>query len=186
MASYRRSLIFRLACDPVSRLWSGAGDLDLPPNDRDAETERYRGAGELLAIPALKQLLNGTAERYDISVSGVSTETLRYLHEDRESVKNAAVDIGWVLFDDAWQVDEIIWRWRGTADVPSVESVEIENGRQRTITLSVRQNDTFRSNPQPAYWTDQDQRRRSPTDAIFSHVAIISQKATRTFAPDSD
>jgi len=184
MATFRRSILFRLAADPVARVWSGHGNLDVAGSVVDPAGARYVGAGALLDVPSLKLLVNGAAARLDFLLSGVSPHTLRLAHEDSESVKDALVLIGEQAFDADWQVDgPPVWVWRGLADVLVTDSVDSGAGRQRTIKLSVRSGDARRSDPQPAYYTDPDQRRRSPTDAIFSHVAKISTGARRRFGP---
>lgn len=183
MAVYRRSIIWRLACSPVARLWSGVGDLPLPGNKLDPSGAVYRGAGALLQVPALKALMNGLADRVEFSVSGVSAETVRLAIEDRDSVQGAQLDVGYVNFDADWQPELVVWQWQGFADVLTTKSEANDQGRQRTISLSVASADTLRSNPQIARYTDADQRRRSPTDAIFSHVAGIAAGNTRRFGP---
>jgi hypothetical protein len=184
MATYRRSILFRLAADPIARIWSGHGNLDVAADAIDPSGARYLGAGALLDIPSLKLLVNGAADRLDFVLSGVSAQTLRLAQEDADSVRDALVLIGEQSFDSNWQTDgPPVWVWRGYADVLITDSQEAPNGRQRTIKLSVRSGDASRSDPQPAYYTDADQRRRSPTDAIFSHVSKISQGARRRFGP---
>jgi hypothetical protein len=184
MATYRRSILFRLAADPVARVWSGHGNLDVAGSVVDPAGARYAGAGELLDVPSLKLLVNGAADRLDFILSGVSPYTLRLALEDAPSVKDALVLIGEQSFDADWQLDgPPIWVWRGLADVLVTDSQESQLGRQRTIKLSVRSGDARRSDPQPAYYTDPDQRRKSSTDAIFSHVAKISTGARRWFGP---
>jgi hypothetical protein len=183
MPVYRRTILFRLACDPVLRLSSGFAPMRVPANARDAAAEIYKGGGDLLSVPTIRQYINGASDRLEVSLSGVSDDTLRLLKEDRPSVRNAAADFGWALHDENWAITGVIWKRRGFADVPTISSEDGEGSRTRTISLSIRADDTFRSNPQPAYWTDADQRLKSPTDAIFSHVAQIALGATRTFGP---
>ena len=183
MAVYRRSILWRLACTPAARLWSGIGDLPIPGNALDAPGAIYRGAGTLLQVPALKALMNGLADRVEFAVSGVSADTVRLAIEDRHSVQGAQLDVGYVTLDDDWHPAAVVWQWRGFADILTTKSDPNEQGRQRTITLSVASADTLRSNPQISRYTDADQRRRSPTDAIFSHVAGIAAGNTRRFGP---
>lgn len=186
MATFRRSVLFRLDSDPVAALWSGHGWLDTPADFLDGSGRRWSGAGGLLNVPALKSLVNGAADRMDFVLSGATAEILRLATEDRASVKDADVHIGHVRFDADWQYQSHAWEWAGKADVLTTTNQSSERGRTRTVNLSVRSSDTFRSNPQPAFFTDQDQRlRRSPTDAIFSHVANISAGQTRKFGPKS-
>lgn len=182
MATHRRAIVWRLNADPPAWLWSGFGDLDTPADDYDASGARYRGAGALLQIPELKQMMNGLADRVDFSVSGVNAEALRLALEDRETVQGAVLTVGHVTFDRDWQLEGgPVWTWRGIADVLSIDSQASDNGRERSITLSVASADTLRSSPQLAWFTDADQRRRSPDDTIFDRVAGINAGVTRRF-----
>lgn len=182
MAIYRRSYLFRLAVDPVLYVWTGYGPLVTPGDAFDPGGAVWLGGGHILDIPSLKLLLNGAADRLDIQVNGVDADTLRLAQEDRAEVRNASALIGFVEFGQDWSVAAPpVWEWRGAADVLTVNSHAADKGRERTITLSVRSGDTRRSNPRPAFFTDADQRQRSPTDHIFSHVAQITAGITRRF-----
>lgn len=183
MPAYRRSILWRLAVPDPVRLWSGHGDLDIPVDEVEYATARYRGAGELLPVPEIKQLLNGAADRLDFVVSGVSEATVRLALEDAPLVENAELRLGEVLFDADWQVLSVKWRWQGLCDIVTVEDRETEAGRIRSVSVSARVNDAYRSNPQPSYWTDQDQRRRSSDDAFCNQVAGITTGVTRRFGP---
>lgn len=184
MAFYRRSYVFRLAVDPILYVWTGHGPLETPADAIDPAGASWLGGAHILDIPALKLLLNGAADRIDIQVSGVDADTLRLAQEDRSAIPDASVMIGYVEFGEDWSVaGPIKWEWRGAADVLTVNSRATEQGRQRTITLSIRSGDTRRSNARPSFFTDADQRRRSPTDAFFSHVAQITTGVSRRFGP---
>lgn len=184
MANHRASVLFRLACDPPVYLWSGYGPLETSPDDIDPSGAEWRGAAELVSVPALKQLINGEADRIEVRVSGVSPYTLRLAHEDRASVKGAPANIGIIEFDDAWQQDGgIKWQWTGVGGVIVTESVQTDGGRQWSVTLSMASSDTLLSNPRLSFFTAADQAKRSPTDQFCSHVAGISQGTTRRFGP---
>lgn len=183
MPTYRRSYLFRLGSDPVCRLWSGIGPLETPSDAVDPEGASWSGAGELVSIPSLQALINGAAGRYTFGLSGVSEETLRLALEDRDTVEGADLRIGYVDFDDAWQISAVVWEWLGIADVLTVDSSGSSEGRTRSIALSVSSSDTRRSNPQLGFFTAADQAKRSPTDRFCDQVAAISQRVTRRFGP---
>lgn len=184
MAAHRISVLFRLACDPPVYLWSGFGDLPTAPDAIDPGGASWRGAAELISVPTLKQLINGEADRIEVKVSGVSPQMLSLAHEDRASVKGAAAHIGLIEFDDAWQQSgPIKWQWTGRGGVIITESVEADNGRQWSVSLSMASADTLLSNPRLAFFTAADQAKRSPTDQFCSHVAGISTGTTRRFGP---
>lgn len=180
----REAFVFRLECDPPAYLWSGAGDLIIPPDGLVTTTDTYLGAGELLAeLPQIQQLINGTASRVEFTASGVDQETVRLALEDRASVDGATVRIGTVPMDENWQLSgPVDWEWEGVADVVTVDRTGDQGGAvTRSVSLSVGSADTARSRYQLTYYTDADQRKRSPTDAIFSHVAGITQGSSRRF-----
>lgn len=177
MANYRHSYVFELECDPPAYLWTGHGSLV-----HGGKT--YLGAGNLIAMPDLKQLINGAADRVDVTISGVNETGLRLIQEDRLTIPQSDARIGRIRFDDEWQIDgEIEWLWRGMADSLVIGSGVTDTGRQRTIKLSMGSADTRRSNPQVAFFTDADQRKRSADDAFFSHIGQISVGITREFGP---
>lgn len=185
MTIYRRSYVFRLAVDPVLYIWTGHGPLDTPGDSIDPAGATWLGGAHLLDIPSLRLLIGGAADRIDVRVNGVDTETLRLAQEDRAEVRDASVMIGHVTFGDDWQVaGPVAWEWRGTADVMTITGRDTGSGaRERSITLSIRAGDTRRSNPRPAFFTHADQRRRSADDDIFDHVAQITAGVTRRFGP---
>jgi hypothetical protein len=186
MAVYRHSYVFRMAVNPVLRIWTGHGPLATPADIIDPTGATWLGGAHILSVPTLKVLIGGIADRVEIAVNGVDSETLRLVQEDRGEVRDADVRIGRVEFNDDWQVaGPIIWEWWGYADTLTVGSQQSEKGRERRITLSIRTGDTSRSNPLLAFFTDADQRRRAADDAFFSHVASINRGVTRRFGPTS-
>lgn len=174
-----RNLLIRIGVPNVARLWSGSGDLYLPADGIETvDRARYLGGGEILdGLTDVEQLLNGTAARLDLSVSGVTLETVRLAKE--EFVAGALVDIGIVEFDDLWQLIAVTWTAQYRADKLSVDRGE----GQRTITISMGSDDTGRSSSPMAYFTDADQRRRSPTDRFFERVAGLNAGTSRQFGP---
>lgn len=184
MAFYRESIVARIDCDPPCLLWSGFGALPLSADAVIPAPAVALGGAELVSIPDFQQLINGTAERLDFTLSGVSEETLRLALEDAPSVKGARVDIGTVHFDGAWQVESV--EWEATFEARSLKiSRPAEQGGQisRSITLTIVQGETTRTRAKYAFFTDADQRRKSLTDSIFSHVGGINAGTSRRFGP---
>jgi len=180
----RESFAIRIETDPVARIWSGFGNLEVPADIVEAEPAIYLGAGELLNAPDFDQGINYTAERIEIQLSGASSRMVALALEDAATIRGARVHFVSLRFDDEWQLEEVEYEAVFRADKITVSSQDEENGsRTRTITLSIGTEDTNRSRAPLAYFTDQDQRRRSPTDAIFSHVSGIYQGTSRKFGP---
>lgn len=177
MATHRFSYLIEVESDPPAYLWTGDGPLEYDGKD-------YLGAGHILQLPDIKQLINGISERLEVSFNGVSEESLRLAVDDRDSVYLAPTRIGRIEFDSDWQIDgAVTWLWSGRADVITPKSYATENGRQRTVSIGFSSGDTMRSNATPSFYTDASQRKRSPDDAFFSHVGQISLGITRKFGP---
>lgn len=184
MASYRESIVVRIASDPPALLWSGIGPLPVPADIVVPEDAIALGGGELVSVPDFQQLMNGTAERLEFTLSGVREETVRLALEDAPSVRGARVDVGRVDFDDAWQMLGIEWEAVFEARSLSVSRPASQEGQvTRSISLTIVAGSSTRARAPNAFFTDADQRRRSPTDAIFSHVAGINAGTSRRFGP---
>lgn len=179
----RESFALRIDTPDVFRLWSGVGDLVVPADIVESAPAIYLGGGELLNAPDFEQGINYTAERLDIQLSGASTLMIALALEEAATIRNAKVHFVTIRFDAAWQLVEVEYEAVFRADKITVDSQDGDGGRTRTITLSVGTEDTNRSRAPGAYFTDQDQRRRSPTDAIFSNVSGINQGTSRLFGP---
>jgi hypothetical protein len=174
----------RIDAVPPARLWSGVGNLQIPADIVEDEPVVYMGAGAILNAPDFQQLINGTAERLEAQISGVSAEAIRLALEEGPSVRGAKVHFVRFDFNDDWQLIGVEYEAVFRADKLSVESNDEEGGgRTRKLTLSIGTEDTNRSRAPLAYFTDQDQRRRSPTDRIFDHVSGISVGTSRRFGP---
>lgn len=182
---YRESIIARINCDPPALLWSGLGLLWVPADTVIPEDTFALGGGELVSVPDFQQLIGGTAERLDFTVSGVDEDTIRLALEDAPSVRGARVDVGTIQFDQDWQLLSI--EWENVFEARSLKVTRPDSGSGqviRSITLTIVQGETRRSRAKFAFFTDADQRRRSPDDAIFSHVAGINSGTSRRFGPN--
>ncbi|AIT81593.1 hypothetical protein [Novosphingobium pentaromativorans] len=185
MASYRESVVVRIDCDPPALLWSGIGNLLMPADDVIPADAIALGGGELVSVPDFQQLIGGTAERLDFTVSGVSDETVRFAIDDAATVRGARVDIGTIRFDNDWQLASVTWEQVFEARSLSVSRPQSDSSGNltRSITLTIVQGSTTRSRAKIAFFTDSDQRRRSSDDAIFSHVGGITLGTSRRFGP---
>lgn len=164
--------------DGPVRCWTGVGDFIVPPDAVDEEGGRYLGIGLVGEIPPLRQLIGGTAERVDFILSGVDAETVSLADESADSVIGAPLNLGIVFFDETWQPTPVSWIWEGTADVPSIDQDATGPQVMRQVRLSVATSFTDRTRPFLTYWTDADQRKRSPTDSFCSLVAGYSLDST--------
>lgn len=182
----KAGVVFRLATSPVIRLWGGVGKLTLPADAiEDTENAPYSGAGELLDVPALSQLINGIAERVDFQLSGtvVTGEVAAIASSEADEIQQAVCNVGVFAMDEDFQrLSPVAWLWEGEADSLLVERRAEGGGRiVRTLTLSVGSVMTGRRRPQAAYFTDPDQRSRSPTDAFFDRIRTYEQGTTKVW-----
>lgn len=184
MADLHAAIFFRLDTDPVVRLWAGVGNFVMPQDtvetELDAALRVYRGAGELLDIPALQQMINGLAERLTFGISGVSAEAMRLAEEEAAEVRGARVNIGLGFLDrETLQlVPPVTWLWEGEADTVPVSK---QDGT-RTIGISVGTINTDRKRPTLDTYTPVIQRRRSPTDAFCDFVPLYNAGSTKKWA----
>lgn len=181
----RWSLFFLIkpSAGPWVRAWGGLGDYTLPADEVDEEGGTYLGIGLLAQVPAVRQLVGGVAERVDFVLNGVDPVTFGLADENASTVRSAPVHVGIVFFDQDWQpADPVAWLWEGTADTPGVDrDADPEGGIVRRVSLSVGTVFTDRTRPQPGFYTDADQRRRSPDDSFCSRVAGYSFESTVTW-----
>lgn len=187
MPAYRECYIVRIDCDPPALFHSGYGPLLVPADGIiGPDPQIALGTGQLVNIPDFQQLINGTAERLEFQLSGVNEETIRLALEDAPSVRGARVDLGRMDFGEDWQqVGSVVWEATFEARSLSVGRALATgtNTPTRTLTLTIAHGDTIRSRAPLAFFTDSDQRRRSPDDAVFSHVAGINSGTSRRFGP---
>lgn len=186
MASHRESVLFRIDCDPPAFLWSGQGNLYIPADDVLPVGSIALGGGELITVPDFQQLIGGTVQRLDFTVSGVDEECARLALEDAPSVRGARVDVATVEFDTDWQLATVSWEQVFEARSLTISRPQVDgNGSAtRSVTLTIVQGPSTRGRANIAFFTDADQRRRSSDDAIFSNVAGINTGTSRRWGPD--
>ena len=184
MPFYRESFVFYVETDDPAIFWTGHTDLLLPADDLLAGPTLALGGGDLVDLPELEALINGVAQRVDVTFSGVSSRAIAYAREESAQVPGAPVHIGRVEFDEDWQlVGPVTWEWEGTGQKMQVSSDTAETGRMRSIVFTCAAGDTTRSRAPYAFFTDADQRRDYPTDLFFSHVAGINSGTSRRWGP---
>lgn len=184
MATYRESFVVYVACDPPALFWTGHGLLPLAADAVIPEPQIAVGAGRLINIPDFQQLINGTAERLQFGLSGISDETLALALEEATGVKGALAWLGRVTFGEDWQqVGPVEWEALFQVREMAVSRQNQTGVAEQSLTIMLASGDTARSRAPNNFFTDADQRRRYPTDAVFSHVAAMSQSTSRRWGP---
>lgn len=178
-------IFFRLDTSPPVRLWLGFGNIEPGVNVYDPSGATYAGFGELREIPALRQLLNGTAERVEFILSGVSGEILSIASgDDSDEVKNKSAALGFGLMTEQWaMMGSVHWCANYIADVLSINQQPSDglNPIVRTISLSVGSRFTGRRRPSLSYLSDADQQARFPGDLFCSLVGNYAHGFNKQF-----
>lgn len=173
------SLFFRLETDPIVRIWLGFGDIRPGVNVFDTTGATYQGFGEMTAIPAMKQLLNGAAERVEFNVSGVSGDILKIASGgDAEQVKGKRASVGYGIMGPDWRLlGPVKWIRTYEADFIGIQQAVTNDPTQpivRKITLSCGSLLTARRRPGLSYFTNQDQQSRYPTDLFCERTPLYA------------
>ncbi|WP_416192951.1 hypothetical protein [Nitrobacter sp. TKz-YC01] len=185
--SARIGVFFRLETDPVVRLWLGVGPFETTqPDVLDGTGAKYNGFGEVGSVPALKQMVNGAAQRVEFTISGVTGDILQIASGgDAQQVKGKRVSVGFAVMDDNWSLlGPIKWIQNYTADYLAIQQVaptEVGQLTVRTVTLSAGTLMTGRRRPGLAYFTNQDQRARYPTDYFCERTPLYANGFNKTW-----
>lgn len=174
----RYSMLVRFGMETPLRLWAGIGDLELPADTVEPSGAIYQGVGILGSVPALRQLVGGTAERLDFTLSIPGGVAFAMADEDAAAVRAAPIDVAAIFFDEDWQQTAPFWLWNGTADVVAVSRTTNGLNVTRNVRVSAGSAFTDRTRPQHTYFTDADQRRRSPTDSFCQRADIYTRVST--------
>jgi hypothetical protein len=181
----RIGIFLRLEVEPMLRLWLGVGDCRAGIDATDGAGEIYLGLGTVLDLPAFQQLVNGTADRLTIGLSGVDQRVGQMATVEADEVKNTVLRIGVGLFDADWQtIGAPRWLRRFVVDYLSVARGHVGERATWTVSLSARSFLTGRRRPGLGYWSDHDQQQRSPGDRFCERTSAYSadvQKAWPRF-----
>lgn len=180
-------IFWRLDTPTPVRLWLGFGDIKPGINALDPVTGIvYRGFGEIAAVPALKQMINGAAERVEFTLSGVEGEVLALAAaHDAQSVKGKRVAIGFAVMDGSFKLlGAVRWIRFYTADFLAIQQAPTDDPASpivRTLTLSCGSLMTARRRPAYSYFTNQDQQRRYPGDRFCERTPRYAQGFNKTW-----
>lgn len=181
-------VFMRLDTDAPLRIWLGFGAIEPGINVLDAVGAQYLGFGELRDIPAVKQLLNGAAERVDITLSGVSGSVLQLAAiNDVEAVKGRPLHIGVAIMGPDWQLlGAVHWCANYVADYLALEqppATGMDAGAEvvRTLRLSCGSTFTGRRRPQFSYFTNRDQQARSSGDRFCERTPIYANQSNKAW-----
>lgn len=183
----RMSILMHVATDTPIRAWLGVGPLEKAADGVDLTGGTYLGLGQMQSVPALQQLVNGTAQRIELSLSGVDEQIAALADAEAADVRSKVVSLGLQFLGPDWQpLGDTLWLWDGEADVVKAESVSgpgPEFQRTRMVSLSVGSTTTGRRRPKLSFFTRSQQRRRSADDAFCDRTGLYSADTELKWPP---
>jgi hypothetical protein len=178
----RIGVFFRLEVDPVLRLWLGLGPCEPGVNTLDPVGATYLGAGKLLNVSDFDHLINGAAQRVEFALSGVSDDVQAQLTVAANTVRDRPVALGLGIMGPDWQLlGAVRWCWRGYGDYLSADRTSEGAEAVQTVTLSAGTLMTGRRRGRNAYFTDQDQQRRSPGDRFCERTGLYREEVRKVW-----
>lgn len=174
---------FDFLSGPV-RVWPGFGPLD-------AGGEHWQGIGDLGAMSPITAGSAGAIDEMKFSLFG-DEEMLGHIEEDAEEASGREVNV-WLQFFDVRQMDEagnwVDWQplsdplslfWGRMGPLGVQRTPPGDDGRAtRVISVSAQNAFLNRSRPAFAWFTDRDQKSRSPGDNMFILVSQLTEGTVR-------
>lgn len=184
--AHRIGVFFRLATDPIVRIWLGVGAIEPGVNVYDDVGATYLGFGEIQNVPNFKQLINGAAERVEFTLSGVSGAVLEVAAaEDAQAVKGKALAVGFAIMGADWKLlGPVRWSANYTADYLAIEQQPTSGPDEdpvRILRLSCGTMFTGRRRPRFSYFSNRDQQDRSTGDRFCERVQIYATNFAKTW-----
>jgi hypothetical protein len=172
--------LIRVATADPARLWTGIGDFPVVNSTFDPDGAIFKGAGQLINLPAFERIWNGLAERVTITLSGVSDDIRALAYAEADDVRGAIVRMGLCILDGDWQqLGPVRWLRRGRVDVIETENKPGERERIKTISFSLGSQLTGRKIPGAGTWTNADQQSRpgSEDDRFCERTPLMTQNS---------
>jgi hypothetical protein len=183
-STIRQAILFRIDYpgEPL-RMWMSVGDYMMGVTDliEASEDAVFRGIGHLIDVPVVQQLLNGTADRVDFTLSGtvVTADVVSQAMIEGGALEFCRANLGVQILGADWQpIAPAAWLWEGeVGPVSSSRSGGRENPT-RSIGLSIGSGFTARRRPGITHFTDPHQQRFSPGDLACDKVGRYSVGST--------
>jgi hypothetical protein len=165
------------------RFWLATGPVKVGTDGLDPNGTLYKGAGQIPNVPAVSHLFNGRAERFQITMSGISEEALGIAASEAAAVAGRTVRIGVGIFDNDWSrmLGGVRWFRSGIADGLTFKSssASVDAPSVRSASLSVGSLMTGMRRGVHAFWSPQDQKRRYPGDKFCDNTPSFAERMQR-------
>jgi hypothetical protein len=148
-------------------LWDGKGHLQ-------AGGQTWLGFGELGTMSGLEQAVQGTAPQAQFLLSGVDSDFVRYAAQSEIEVKDRPISV-FLQFLSASMIalDDPVAIYVGLMDVMGFNA---NDPSSRSISVSAESIFIDRIRSTYSYYTDTDQKGRSPADRGLEFVATLKNK----------
>lgn len=158
--SHQLGIYFRVETDPALHMWFGTIDVPIGFDGIDPEGTVYLGGGQLLNIPSLEVLVNGTSDAVDFYVSGVDPATANRMLDSIPTVRGKLVQVGITTLDQYFQpMSNVIPLWTGVGarTVESKQPVSEGETASLGLSLSVVGGENMRSRRSSSLWSQSQQ-----------------------------
>jgi len=176
----RPTFFLRVASTPTKlRLCTARGNRLLATDtveDNADEDNQYLGIGALQNLPVLDALVNCQAQRTEFAVAGVNDEFVAHASEEAPGIRGARANFGVLFLDEHHQaIGNIWWARQGRADGVRIE----RRYGVRVVVLSIGWGLTSRRRPALAFFTNQDQHKRSADDRFCERTPLYENKTRK-------
>ncbi len=182
--SHQLGIFLRIDTDPGLHLWFGINDIPANFDSIDPTGTVYLGGGRLIGVPTLEVLVNGTADSVEFTLSGIDPATSAKTIESLPPVRGADVHMGLTTLDRYFQpMSAIIPIWHGTASHTGEISPPVEEGQNRTVSLSlsVVSGEATRSRAARSLWSSPHQKAISSTDLFCDGTSRLARGVQPTW-----
>lgn len=177
-SSHQLGIFLRVETDPKLRLWFGMNDIPGRFDSIDPDGTVYLGAGQLLGIPTLEVLVNGTADAVEFTVSGIDPIEGGKMIDSIPAVRGAEVHVGITTLDDYYQpMSRIMPIWHGVAShIAEASPIATErDSPSLSLTLVVTAGESMRSRSSRALWSSAHQKEIAPGDKFCDATSRLAR-----------
>jgi hypothetical protein len=166
----RSATILRIDTPEPVRLWGGAGLFRLAADDEFDPSGLYNqmdpNGAWIASLPAMRQLVGGTAEALDFTFSGASAIPMSWV--DSKAANGCRITLGEIDLDETVQQDgPAWWVWSGIIRSAAAD----DDYTTATITLRAETACASRRRAGLRTWSQADHKRRHPGDNFCKRVS---------------
>ena len=178
----RYGLLIRIGTVVPFRVATVVGWIETTDDDTLDPGQIYKGMGILTGLPAMRQLIGGTAERIEFRFSAASAIPQAWVDDPDSDINGADINVGIFFLSPDWSQmlrqpngdPPVAWMWDGHVDVAAWN---YDKGGE-SITLSCGSDFTDRGRAGLRYWTQSSHQSRHPGDNLCKLVVGYTQTRT--------